>query len=109
VHQILVAGDVDPAATATATVTDTLKNDVITKLRQQYLEYDARASDWAAKYGASHLAVVNLHNQMREFRRAIFNELQRIAESYKSDYEIAKTREESLQKSLSKIVSESPI
>jgi len=107
VQQILVAGDVDPAAAATATVTDTLKNDVITKLRQQYLEYDARASDWAAKYGANHLAVVNLHNQMREFRRAIFNELQRIAESYKSDYEIAKTREDSLQKSLSKIVSES--
>ena len=107
VQQILVAGDIDPAAAATATVTDTLKNDVITKLRQQYLEYDARASDWAAKYGAGHLAVVNLRNQMREFRRAIFNELQRIAESYKSDYEIALAREDSLQKSLSKIVSES--
>lgn len=107
VQQIMAAGDVDPAAAATATVTDTLKNDVITKLRQQYLDYEARAANWASKYGESHLAVINLRNQMREFRRAIFNELQRIAETYRSDYEIAKTREESLQKSLDKIVSES--
>lgn len=107
VQQIMAAGDVDPSAAATATVTDTLKNDVITKLRQQYLDYEARAANWAGKYGESHLAVINLRNQMREFRRAIFNELQRIAETYRSDYEIAKTREESLQKSLDKIVSES--
>jgi succinoglycan biosynthesis transport protein ExoP len=33
--------------------------------------------------------------------------LQRIAETYKSDYEIAKTREDSVQKSLNQIVSES--
>ena len=38
VQQIIAAGDVDPTATATATVTDTLKNEVINKLRTQYLE-----------------------------------------------------------------------
>ena len=107
VQQILKAGDLDPAATATATVTDSLHNEVITKLRQQYLEFDARASDWTRKYGAAHLAVVNLHNQMQELRRTMYSELQRIAETYKSDYEIAKTREDSVQKSLNQIVSES--
>jgi succinoglycan biosynthesis transport protein ExoP len=107
VQQILGAGDIDPTAAAAATVTDTLHNDVITKLREQYLEYDARAADWTAKYGATHLAVVNLRNQMRELRRSIFQELQRIAETYKSDYEIAKTREESVQQSLDQIVTES--
>jgi polysaccharide biosynthesis transport protein len=107
VQQIIMAGDVDPAAVATATVTDTLKNDVITKLRQQYLDIDAKASLWTAKYGATHLAVVNLRSQMRELRRAMFEELQRIAETYKSDYEIAKAREDSVQQSLNRIVSES--
>jgi succinoglycan biosynthesis transport protein ExoP len=107
VQQILVAGDIDPTAAAAATVTDTLHSDVITKLREQYLEYDARASDWTTKYGATHLAVVNLRNQMRELRRSIFQELQRIAETYKSDYEIAKTREDSVQKSLNQIITES--
>ncbi|MFZ0423993.1 MAG: AAA family ATPase [Xanthobacteraceae bacterium] len=107
VQQILVAGDIDPTAAAAATVTDTLHSDVITKLREQYLEYDARAADWTAKYGATHLAVVNLRNQMAELRRSIFQELQRIAETYKSDYAIAKTREDSVQKSLDQIVTES--
>ena len=107
VEQILKAGDLDPAASVTATVTDSLHNEVITKLRQQYLEYDARVSDWTRKYGAGHLAVVNLRNQMQELRRTMFSELQRIAETYKSDYEIAKTREDSVQKSLNQIVSES--
>jgi polysaccharide biosynthesis transport protein len=107
VQQIIKAGDLDPASTSTATVTDSLHNEVITKLRQQYLEFDARASDWTRKYGAAHLAVVNLHNQMHELRRTMFDELQRIAETYKSDYEIAKTREDSVQKSLNQIVSES--
>jgi polysaccharide biosynthesis transport protein len=107
VQQIVRAGDVDPAAADTGTVADTLHNDVITKLREQYLEYDARAADWTVKYGATHLAVVNLRNQMRELRRNIFEELQRTAETYKSDYEIAKTREDSVQKSLDQIVTES--
>jgi polysaccharide biosynthesis transport protein len=107
VEQIISAGDVDPSATATATVADTLKSDVITKLRQQYLEYDAKAADWTRRYGPAHLAVVNLRNQMSELRRTIFEELRRIAETYKSDNEIAKTREESIQKSLDRIVSES--
>ena len=107
VQQILKAGDLDPASTVTATVTDSLHNEVIIKLRQQYLEYDARVSDWTRKYGAGHLAVINLRNQMQELRRTMFEELRRIAETYKSDYEIAKTREDSVQKSLNQIVSKS--
>ena len=85
VQQILNAGDLIPAANVTATVTDSLHNEVITKLRQQYLEYDARVSDWTRKYGAGHLAVINLRNQMQELRRTMFEELRRIAETYKSD------------------------
>ena len=107
VRQILGAGSVDPGAATTATVADTLHNDVITKLRSQYLEYDARAADSAQKYGPNHLAVVNLRNQMSELRRTIAEELKRTAESYQSDYEIAKQREESVQRSLDQIVSDS--
>jgi succinoglycan biosynthesis transport protein ExoP len=91
----------------TATVADTLHNEVITKLRQQYLEYSAREADWSRRYGHDHLAAVNLRNQMREIRKSILDELGRIGETYKSDYEIAKAREESVQKSLSSIITES--
>ena len=107
VQQILVSGEVDPDAASTATVADTLHNDVITKLREQYLEIEARESLWAVKYGPNHLAVVSLRNQMGELRRSIFEELKRTAQTYESDFEIAKKREESIQKSLSQIVAES--
>jgi polysaccharide biosynthesis transport protein len=82
------------------TVTDTMQNPVIQKLRQTYLDYAAKESDWSTRYGSAHLAVVNLRNQMREIRRSITDELRRTAEGYKSDFEIAKAREEAGQKSL---------
>ncbi|WP_426434921.1 polysaccharide biosynthesis tyrosine autokinase [Bradyrhizobium genosp. P] len=84
-----------------ATVTDTMNNPVITKLRQTFLDYAAREADWSNRYGPTHLAVVNLRNQMREIRHSITDELRRTAEVYKSDLAIAKAREESSQKSLS--------
>ena len=49
--------------------------------------------------------MVNLRNQMREVRRSIFQEIQRIGAAYKSDYDIAKARESSLEKSLASTVS----
>jgi succinoglycan biosynthesis transport protein ExoP len=96
-----------PEATVTATVADTLKNEVITKLRSQYLELSRREADWAVRYGANHLAVVNLRNQMREMQNSIRNELQRIAETYKSDLEISKQHEDSVQRQLDQAVLQS--
>ena len=96
-----------PSASLGATVTDTLKNEVVTKLRSQYLDLAAREADWSARYGRDHLAVVNLRNQMREIRGSIFDELKRLGETYKSDYEIAKQREQSVRKELDLAVSQS--
>ena len=92
-----------------ATVTDSLKNDVINKLRNQYLEFSAKESIWSARYGSGHLAAVNLRTQMAELRRSIQDELGRIAEGYKSDYEIAKSRVEGLEQELQKLVASSQI
>jgi polysaccharide biosynthesis transport protein len=80
------------------TVSDTLTNTVITKLRDKYLDYAAREADYSAKYGSNHYAVVNLRRQMSELRGSILDELRRIAESYKSDIEIAKRHQDDLEK-----------
>src|SRR5215831_18885083 len=87
-----------------ATVADSLGNAVITKLRSQYLDFSRQEDEYSAKYGSSHLAVANLRTKMREIRKVIFDELGRIAQTYRSDYEIAKAREESISKSLADIV-----
>lgn len=87
-----------------ATVTDTLKNDVINRLRNNYLDMVAKEAIWSARYGAAHLAAVNLRTQMAELRRSILDELGRIGQSYKSDYEIAKTRVDGLERNLQSLV-----
>jgi succinoglycan biosynthesis transport protein ExoP len=92
-----------------ATVTDTLRSDVVSKLRSQYLEIANREADLSARYGASHMAAVNLRNQMREIAKSIAAELGRIAETYKSDYEIAKQREGEAQRALDDAVIRSQI
>jgi polysaccharide biosynthesis transport protein len=92
-----------------AAVADILKNEVITRLRNQYLDLSARETNLSARYGAEHAAAVNLRNQMEDLSRNIGTELGRIAASYQSDYEIAKTREENLERALAKLVSEGQV
>jgi polysaccharide biosynthesis transport protein len=94
-------------ASVDATVADTLKSEVVTKLRSRYLDLAARETDLSARYGHEHMAAINLRNQMRETRNSIFEELKRLGETYKSDYEIAKQREIGVQKELGLAVSQS--
>jgi succinoglycan biosynthesis transport protein ExoP len=89
------------------TVTETLNNQVITKLREQYLELKAREADWSIRYGTNHMAVVNLRNQMDQLRQSILDELKRIAETYKSDYDIARQGEVAMKEGLSQAVTQS--
>lgn len=92
-----------------ASVADALKNDTIIKLRGQYVDIAARAAEWTGRYGANHLAVIRLRSQMQEIRRNITDELARIQEAYKSDYDIALTREQSIKNSLANVVSETQL
>jgi polysaccharide biosynthesis transport protein len=104
--QLIIRAD-SSGAPFDASVSDALNNPIITKYRQQYLEIVNREAEWSMRYGKDHLAVVNLRNQIREIRDSIFAELRRLAETYKSDYEIAKQRQESLEKDLAQAVSQS--
>jgi succinoglycan biosynthesis transport protein ExoP len=81
-------------------VGDALANEVITRLRQQYLEVKKTEAEFSSRYGASHTATINLRNQMRELQSSIRDELKRIASSWKSDYEIAKARQDSIERSI---------
>jgi succinoglycan biosynthesis transport protein ExoP len=104
VTQVLRDDTLDPKAAATATVTEALQNSIITQLRQQYLDLAQREAIFSSRYGDSHLAVVNLRNRMQEIRHSIVDELKRIAAAYKSDYDIAKARENSLEQTLATTV-----
>jgi len=92
--------------TTDATVSDALHNPIISSLRQKYLDLENRAADWTARFGPNHQAVIHLRDQQREIRNSIHAELQRLAESYKSDYAIARQREDEAQKGLANAVSQ---
>ena len=92
-----------------ATVTDSLHSEVINRLRNNYLDMAAKEAIWSARYGTNHLAAVNLRTQMAELRRSILDELGRIAQGYKSDYEIAKTRVDALERNLQSLVANSQV
>jgi succinoglycan biosynthesis transport protein ExoP len=87
-------------------VPDTLRSEVIIKVRGRYLDLAQREAFLAQKYGETHLATVNLRTQMQELKRNIADEMAKIAQSYESEYEIATSREESLEASLHSVVTE---
>jgi succinoglycan biosynthesis transport protein ExoP len=104
VQAIISAG---PNTNLDAGVSDLSTNPIITNLRQQYLELSRREAEWSSRFGRDHLAVVNLRNRIRDIRTSTFDELQRLAETYKSEHEIAKRRLEEIEKQLAQAVSQS--
>jgi exopolysaccharide transport family protein len=93
--------------TLDASGTDALSNPIINSLRQQYLEYARREAEWSAKFGRDHLAVVSLRTRMGGIRASILDEVRRLAETSKSDYEVAKQRQDEIEKQLALAVSQS--
>ena len=90
-----------------ASGSDALTNPIINTLRQQYLEYARRESEWSARFGRDHLAVVNLGTRMRGIRASILDEVRRLAETSRSDFEVAKQRQQEIEKQLATAVSQS--
>jgi len=98
--------DLDDAKLGAATA-DNLSNAIITQLRTKYLDLAHREAELTSRVAPEHLAVVAVRRQMREIRHSIFDELQRVAETYRSDLAIAKQRQEAVEKELADAVSQS--
>lgn len=88
-------------------VTDALSNPVITKLRQQFLDDQNKESEWSSRYGADHQAARNLRGEMAALQRAIWDEISRISESYKSELQIAKSQEDAIDKRMMEVFQKS--
>jgi exopolysaccharide transport family protein len=80
---------------------------IVTSLRQQYLELARREREWSARYGKDHLAVVNLRNRMAEIHTSLYDELRQTVATAKNEYEIAKLRQEEIEKQLAAIIAQS--
>lgn len=94
IEQIIASGQSD------AIVTDVLDSSISNELRQKYLDASKREADISARLGPNHVQAVRLRTEMAEYKRLMFEEVHRIAESYKSDVEVAEARERSLMDSV---------
>ena len=86
-----------------------LSSGIISRLRNQYLDLASRERIYSARYGHDHLAVVNIRTQMFELRHSITDELNRIAQSYKSEYEIDQARAQTIQTSIAGLIANSQL
>jgi len=106
---ILASNSADSASIGSldASGSDALSNPIINNLRQQYLENARREIEYSGRLGSDHLAVVNLRTQMRGIRASILDEVRRLAETSRSDFEVAKQRQQEIEKQLALAVSQS--
>jgi len=95
VHQMAGEGMMNAAVT-----------DALTKLRSEYRDVAAKATEIETGVGPAHTAVIKLHNKMDELRKSIRDEEQRVADSYANEYQIAKTRESELAATMAQLIGE---
>ena len=80
-----------------------ISSDVIARLRTQYAEIAKSEAEQLSKYGPRHPSVANVHAQLRDTQRLINEEIKRILQSTRHDYDVARSREASLQQSLDQL------
>jgi polysaccharide biosynthesis transport protein len=84
-----------------AIVTDVLDSSVSNELRQKYLAASKTEAEIANRLGPDHIQAVRLRAEMAEYERLMFEEVNRIAESYQSELQVAKAKEDALRDSVS--------
>src|SRR5882757_7101173 len=80
-----------------------ISSDMITKLRTQYADIAKNVADLTSKYGSRHPLVANVRAQLRDTKGLINDEIRRILDSTKHDYDVARSREASLKESLDEL------
>jgi len=75
-------------------------NSVMGALRGKLADASQREADLLARYNRSMPAVVNVEAEKRDIERSIAAETQRIAETAKSDYALAKARLDAIQQAM---------
>ncbi len=80
-----------------------ITSDTISKLRSQYADIAKSEAELSSKYGARHPAVANVRAQLRDTQRLINEEIHRILESTRHDYDVARSREQALQQNFDQL------
>ncbi|PWB84030.1 MAG: hypothetical protein C3F11_03420 [Methylocystaceae bacterium] len=78
-------------------------NGAIADLRKQATDLSRQEADLLARYSGNHPSVVNLRAQVADVNRAINVEVQRLAANIRNEYELAKARQEAVERTLREV------
>lgn len=99
---ILESGRIDSMA-------EVMGSPVIVTLRNQDAVIAREEADLLTRYGPEHPSIVKIRAQRSDLRRQVSAEVARVVASLKTDYDLARTREQSLQSSLEELQSDSSV
>ena len=80
---------------------------LLTDLRTRYLAMAKREQDISARFGQDHPQAEALRREEADVTQQIFGELKRLTESYRNEYEVAKSRESSLRTNVGELSDQS--
>ena len=93
--------------TASASIGHDVENELLKKLREQYVDLSAQEAESSAKYGPNNPAIVSVRNQRAQIRAAMAEEIRRLRDSSKAEYASAQSREAAIKKELDAAVVQS--
>ncbi|MDO9411052.1 MAG: polysaccharide biosynthesis tyrosine autokinase [Pseudolabrys sp.] len=79
---------------------DMINSPLVGTLRNQLAGINQRESDLLARYGNGHPLVVNVRSEKRDVERSLAAEIRKLAANVRNEFEIAKARADSVEKSL---------
>ncbi len=88
----------------TAAVAQAFDNDVINNIRTEYLADKQRLLKWRRTLGNDHQTVIALDSKLVESRNIIFSEMKRIAQSFKTEFEVALAQENAMKSNLDGLI-----
>ncbi|MBG0811720.1 polysaccharide biosynthesis tyrosine autokinase [Methylosinus sp. H3A] len=78
-------------------------NGAIAELRRQATDLSRQEAELLARYNPNHPSVVNLRAQISDINRAIGAEAQRLASNIRNEFELAKTRQDAVERTLREV------
>lgn len=105
--QSIIDGGAENAVGNTTIPADKGNSAVISDLKTRYLGIAKREQEIAARFGEDHAQAVALRREKGDLEQQIFQELKRLTESYRTEYEVAKSRETSLRENVGKMAGQS--
>ena len=93
------------AAAVTNAVISSLQTDnsILQDLRKRYIAVNDREQEVTKQFGADHPQALALKADRQDISRQIFNELQQLTESFRNEFEVAKSREASLRDNIAQV------